>query len=1057
MTQISHEMILASAGAGKTYALTNRFVRLLAHGAKPERIVALTFTRKAAGEFFDKILEKLAGAAMDGTAAAKLAREIDRPGISSAEFLALLRSVIDAMPRLRLGTLDGFFARVVQAFPLELGLAGDFEVMEEHAARAERQRVLGRMFAGGVGGVTDAQREFAEAFKLATFGHEEKRLGAWLEAFLDEHHQIWLAAPDLGRWGDPRRIWPQGCAWLVQGDALAAARALREWINGAGLADKQRARWENFIAAVASWQPGSTMTTELRYVLEKALVAWGDLVAGRAVTLEFDRKKQELVPEAGAALAVLVRRVVGVELTRRLTMTRGLAAVLQGYETVYHDAVRRAGKLGFDDVRRLLEPVEGGAPLLTQIHDTPGRLSIDYRLDAEIDHWLLDEFQDTSFAQWSVLRGLIDETVQDPERRRSLFYVGDVKQAIFGWRGGDARLFREIFSHYNAIAPATIVERHLVESWRSGPAVIEMVNAVFGDRASIAELLPGGAGRQWNDEWRAHVSAVRGHTGQAALLHGEDEGARREIVREIIREIDPLTRGLSCAVLVRDNATAAEIAEFLRAGGVAAVAESDLRVCADNPAGAVLLALVQAAAHPGDTLAREHLWMSPLGAKLAAEGGLVPEVLTRRVLSQIHAHGFERMAEFWSHRIERVLAPDDRFTRQRLRQFTTAARAFDATGSRDVAEFVAFMRNFTLRDSESAGVVRVMTIHKAKGLGFDLVFLPDLEGQKLEQRRAGLAVQRASDRSVEWVLDLPNKVFCDHDPVLARHVRGAEAEAGYEQLSLLYVAMTRAKRAMFVVTKPPGKSASQNFPRLLADTLGSEPTEISVGARRLAGAWSDGDPEWHLRVTPPVISQRPSPVIVAVAGGRASRRVPRLPSERASGAGDWTRLFALDQNKAAEFGRGVHALLAAVEWGDVTLEKTLASEWSARGVEEAAALACLRAPSLAAVWMRPAPNAEVWRETAFEMVLEGTWVTGVFDRVVIERDQGGRVVAVTVYDFKTDRLPPGADARDFAMRYGAQLELYRRAAAALTGASLRVVAAVVVFTESLQLVRVMPA
>ena len=1057
MTKIGHEMILASAGAGKTYALTNRFVRLLAHGAKPERIVALTFTRKAAGEFFDKILEKLARAAMDGAAAAKLACEIDRAGMSSAEFLALLRGVIDAMPRLRLGTLDGFFARVVQAFPLELGLAGDFEVMEEHTARAERQRVLRRMFAGGVGGVTDAQREFAEAFKLATFGREEKRLGAWLEAFLDEHHQIWLAAPDLGRWGDPRRIWPEGCAWLAQGDAVAAARALREWINGAGLADKQRARWENFIAAVASWRPGATMTIELRYILEKALVAWGDIDAGRAVTLEFDRRKQELVPAATAALAVLVRRVVGGELLRRLTMTRGLAAVLRGYETVYHDAVRRAGKLGFDDVRRLLEPVEGGASLLTQIHDASGRLSIDYRLDAEIDHWLLDEFQDTSFAQWSVLRGLIDETVQDPERRRSFFYVGDVKQAIFGWRGGDARLFREIFSHYNAIAPDTIVERHLVESWRSGPAVIEMVNAVFGDSASIAELLPGAAGAQWNDEWRAHVSAVRGHAGQAALLHGEDEGARREIAREIIREMDPLARGLSCAVLVRDNASAAELAEFLRAGGVAAVAESDLRVCADNPAGAVLLAIVQAAAHPGDTLAREHLRMSPLGEKLAAEGGLAPEVLTRRVLSQVHAHGFERTAEFWSQRVERILAADDGFTRERLRQFATAARAFDATGSRDVAEFVAFMRHFTLRDSESSGVVRVMTIHKAKGLGFDVVLLPDLEGQKLEQRRTGLAVHRASDRTAEWVLDLPNKIICDHDPVLARHVRVAEAEAGYEQLSLLYVAMTRAKRAMFVVTKPPGKSASQNFPRLFAETLGSETKEIRVGTRRFAGAWSEGEPEWHLNFTGPVESPRTPATVAAVAAERAPRRVARLPSENIRSPRDAARLFALDQGKAAEFGRGVHALLATVEWGDATLERTLATAWGALGVAGTEALACLQAPSLAAIWMRPAPDAEVWRERAFEMVLEGAWVTGVFDRVVVERQQDGRAVRVTVYDFKTDRLPPDANAGDFAMRYGAQLELYRRAAAALTGASLPAVTAVVVFTESLQIVRVMPA
>ena len=137
MTAIGHVMILASAGSGKTYALTNRFVRLLALGAKPERIVALTFTRKAAGEFFDEILNKLARAARDPVYAAQLAGEIGlsesssagfqpakegagrlEAGATSADFLKMLRGVADAMHRLRLGTFDGFFARIARNFPL---------------------------------------------------------------------------------------------------------------------------------------------------------------------------------------------------------------------------------------------------------------------------------------------------------------------------------------------------------------------------------------------------------------------------------------------------------------------------------------------------------------------------------------------------------------------------------------------------------------------------------------------------------------------------------------------------------------------------------------------------------------------------------------------------------------------------------------------------------------------------------------------------------------------------------------------------------------------------
>src|SRR4051812_12618868 len=184
MTAIGHKMILASAGSGKTYALTNRFVRLLALGAKPERVVALTFTRKAAGEFFDEILNKLAGAAVDAAKASQLAVDIELPELGPPQFLGLLRAVVDVMHRLRLGTFDGFFARIARNFAIELGLTGEFEILQEHTSRRERGRVLRRMFQRA-GGLTDAQREFIEAFKRATFGADEKQLGARLDQFLD--------------------------------------------------------------------------------------------------------------------------------------------------------------------------------------------------------------------------------------------------------------------------------------------------------------------------------------------------------------------------------------------------------------------------------------------------------------------------------------------------------------------------------------------------------------------------------------------------------------------------------------------------------------------------------------------------------------------------------------------------------------------------------------------------------------------------------------------------------------------------------------------------------
>src|SRR5687768_12654264 len=536
MTPLKHIMILASAGSGKTYALTSRFVELLARGAPPDRIVALTFTRKAAGEFFDEILNKLAHAATDMKAAAKLADDIDAPQLRTADFRRMLRDVADAMHRLRLGTLDSFFARIARAFPFELGLEGEFEVLEEFSARMERQRVLRRMFTRG-GELDTAQKEFIEAFKRATFGAEEKQLTRTLDAFLDDHQERFLAAREAAYWGNPGGIWPDGNPWLEENvDREVAAKVLAAWVETAAIGDKQRERWRAFVQGVAAWSPGAKLSGEVAYVLEKALEAWPALTAGRAV-LAFDRKRQELSGDACAALADLTRHVIGNELRRQI------------YDRVYHDVVRRTGKLTFSDVQRLLLP-GGEAGALSRQRDGDDRLFIDYRLDAEIDHWLLDEFQDTSFGQWSVLKNLIDEVVQDTAGTRSFFCVGDVKQAIFAWREGDPHLFREIFAHYNAAAPGMVVARHLTESWRSGPPIIEMVNAVFGDHVAIASLFPGPAAETWNKEWRPHVSAVPERGGQCALLLANDETERWQRVVEILHEVRPLERGLTCAVLV---------------------------------------------------------------------------------------------------------------------------------------------------------------------------------------------------------------------------------------------------------------------------------------------------------------------------------------------------------------------------------------------------------------------------------------------------------------------------------------------------------------------------
>jgi len=1031
---LGHQMIMASAGSGKTYALTTRFVRLLALGAAPERIVALTFTRKAAGEFFDAILTRLANAASDEKAATKLAGEIERAGLHAADFLGLLAEMIRVMPRLNLGTLDGFFARMVQAFPLELGLTGEFELLEESAARQERQRVLGLIF--GMGGTaTQARDDFIESFKRATYGVEEKALQRSLDSFLDQHGEIHRSAPDRAAWGNAARIWPTGNPTERGGDLTTRAQALETALDGVTLTEKQRQRMTDFFSELAEWVAGATLPKNVDFVVKKTLEVAEDLRAGQGEVM-IDRKKIILNPEQGREWLGVVEAIVATEFNRKLEITRGIFDVLAFYETVYHDQVRRGGKLTFADVQRLLEPGSGRG--LSE----EDRQLIDWRLDARFEHWLLDEFQDTSRGQWAILHNLVDEAVQDPEGQRSLFYVGDVKQAIYAWRGGDSRLFREIFDYYNAASSGVIEEGHLDMSWRSGEAVIAMVNEVCGSREGLGEIAPPATVDRWLKDWRMHRSANRDLPGFAELREVEDEAARFAETLSILKQVDPMGRGLTAAVLVQRNDTGAKLAEYLRkAGGLAALAESDLRIALDNPLTSALLALLKSAAHPGDSMAAELVKMTPLAKGLMELGWAKPAEVSRGILGEIHTEGFAGMLAKWLRRIEPLLAEGDIFSRLRGNQLVEAARAFDQQGERSVARFIEWIEAHSLREAVSPGVIRVLTVHKAKGLGFDVVILPDLQGQTIVRRRDGLAVHRDAAHEVKWVLDLPVKLLAESDPILREQLENDAAEGAYEALCKLYVALTRAKRALYVVIESVGRSRSLNYPKLLSTTLGS--------------GWRAGDEDWFLRLEPNAKEGEGGEAFAfAEETGEVQRLVrreahtPSAEKQRSRPGKSW---FTQDASDAAKRGTSIHKELARIKWvEDIVVEDWAVQRGLAGGDSTLITLvrSCLEKEELKPVFYRPTSSggSDVWVERPFEVVIGNRWVSGVFDRVVLASSESGRPKQAWVYDFKTDGVKNREEAEVIAKQYDEQVTLYRQVVGKLTGLTLENVRAELVFT-----------
>lgn len=1082
---LANETILASAGSGKTYQLTNRYIGLMAlqlrsgQEVAPERIIAVTFTRKAAGEFFDSILAKLAEAASGAGKAPNVAGDDllaeSIRSLTEQQYTELLRTFVDRMPRLYLGTLDSFYANVLRAFPGEFGLAGEFDILDDHAAATAKEAVYRTVFERSFnrgGGTDGGQQAFLEAFRQATHGREESRILHELDQFVGDLHGLYLEAPDGTRWGNEKAVWPEGCRFL--GEKTDLEKDFAELFTLFRVADdpeggKEATKvnwtyWEEFRAEAPEHRPGAKMTNRVGYMLEKLLPLWDQLSAGRA-ELNLNRKRHELGPKECAIVQRILRHLVGGEIRNKLARTHGVWELLDRYESVYADRIRRQGKLTFQDLALLLTGMGEGpdrkVPLLGQSGEAPDRLAIDYRLDARYDHWMLDEFQDTSFLQWKVVENLIDEVVQDTSGERSLFQVGDAKQSIYAWRGGDADLIRDILARYNR-NETRIEKRNLDTSWRSGHDVIDPVNQLFGVPQVFDELgVPAATKEKW--DWHDHQVApphedLRGHT---MLLNpvapeGEkvEEEDRFDVVVALLEEMQPVARGIECAILVQTNEVGRRLVDHIRSeSDIPVMSEADMPIAVDNALNRAALSLLQLGAHPGDSFSWEHLRMTPYLATIEKEE-LGPASLSTRIRRRVSETGFEATIRSFFGELEKSGFEPDGFHRHRSEEFALAARRFDESGSRDIDEFLAYARNLKVREPDAKSAVQVMTIHKSKGLTFDAVILPQLEGNAITTARNEIGAKRNANREVEWVLDLPKKEIYQADPVLGTFHDDREAEAAYENLCKLYVALTRARCANYLITTPRGqKSTSNNFVKWVETALVSgDPVEREISGHPVSVLFETAlpttDPKWFESFRlPEEKMEKPAPV-PAPAGTKRSRPRRRAPSEATTHSLTAEQLFGRSGGAAREFGTLVHAIFESIEWIGADTMEIVSSQLDDRS-DLASATAkeirsqidrCLSDGAFAQALTRPDLEVELWREKRFEILLDGEWISGVFDRVVIGSD------TATVIDFKTDRVETNSEIAAAVERHRPQLELYRRVLSVLIGMPADRITAKLLFT-----------
>ncbi|MGD7652540.1 MAG: UvrD-helicase domain-containing protein [Verrucomicrobiales bacterium] len=975
-------LILASAGSGKTFQLGNRVIGLVANGVPPERIVALTFTRKAAGEFSDSVLKKLADAAAIPAQAEQLRKDLDH---TDADFAETLERVVKALPDFTLGTMDSYFARIVRGFQYELGLAGGrFELIEGPRADAAVDAVLASVLGNAL---TEAHRdEFHHAFRRATIGREDRGVLAALRDFATHWHERFREQSNIV-WGPELTSLEPG-EWEKQKTALAAA-AHRGLDSIEYSIPSQQASLESAIDFITNHVIGSGTLGSGAPTLVKSIL---DAVVEQnspGLRVKF-RKEFTITGPTADALRAMVTLAAECELAAALTRTRAVREVISHFDELCQQRLRSRGLLGFSDVKVLM------GEWATSEEARLRRESVDFRLDARTDHWLLDEFQDTSGADWHGLLPLIDEAAADPEG--SVFIVGDRKQAIYAWRGGDVSLFNGVIDRYRG----NLEIETMANSYRSSPEVLALVNHVCGDLETLGRLF-GDAASRW--QWETHVSANHlrapekaGHARVEVVGKWEE---RLERLSEILEQLDVRNRTMTCGILLRSNDKVREVAEHLRSSGFDVVEEGRREPAKDNPVGAALHQLVRWLANPADPFARRTLEMSPLAAILLERHGPSWRAAWSNIHDLVSRDGFAVTLG------SLIAAPSEQwsdFGRSRANDLITALADFDATGAVSARDAADWLDRLQVSQNPGLADVQVMTVHSSKGLGFDVVILPEIPKDGIPQAQRFNIAQGPG-----WLTETPAQWARKAIPELAAAESRWADEQRYEAFCTLYVALTRAKRGLYVLLEPPSKSADPESPSLANWIATSITSESTPGT-----AFEQGSFDWTQSM--PMLDESPAANPIPGLGPAVPKRGKSTPSSSKSAA---TRAVG-HSSGGMDYGNEVHQLLESVAWHDESpadLPESLAGSAVAR---------LLESPQLAPVFRKNNRAVALLREQPVDAIIDGKHLTGIIDRLHLHHDANGNVTRAEIIDFKTDDV---AGTDELVARYSGQMTAYRNAIA----------------------------
>ncbi|MGL2570614.1 RecB-like helicase [Helicobacter pylori] len=744
----------ASAGSGKTFALSVRFLALLFKGANPSEILTLTFTKKATAEMKERILDYLKILQKENLESGKeksqnILKELEEkyhldPSLVRNNAQKIYQRFLNA--EVRISTIDAFFQSILRKFCWFVGLSANFEVNEDTEAHRRQ------LSEGFLSALNSEQLEELSAFIVQCLSYDNYTSDSILERLRFLRNKLYLFDSNK-----------QGPVFDEEG-FLEKLRSLNNQIQSIETASNEAKKaikcdsFRGFLNSSLTW-------------LEK-----------KSEYLYFKKLKSEI--------PTLERECEEIENDLKRYYEAKETAIFKKFPKfiqLYDNATSKIQALDFDAIKDKVHV------LLNGYEEMPAEFFY-FRLDSKIAHILIDEFQDTSLNDYKILAPFIDEIkagIGQAKWHRSVFFVGDVKQSIYAFRGSFSSLFESVskdFYHDN-----------LEFNHRSAPLIINYVNTIF---KKAYQNFPTAYLEQKYPEASKNKHATEGYV-KVSLVADERELLLEQILQEAKNLLDHHIDPKDITILCATNKDALEIKNYLqeRLSAIRPSTESSARLSQLVESKIIKNALEYALAEEPYKPFYKHSVLK-LAGYLHDDAIALP--------------GFNPKKESVASFVWKIM--------EQFKLYGEPAQSCLelAVGFEDANDFLEKLEAKEIASFNPKGV-QIMTIHGSKGMQFPYVIVCERLGKPNLSHSNQLLEEYNGTELVRLYYRMKNREVVDKD--YARALDKEEAAKDHEEINVYYVAFTRAELGLIVVAKDKKESKKESKNKTMREKLDLLPLE----------------------------------------------------------------------------------------------------------------------------------------------------------------------------------------------------------------------------------------